>query len=88
MLDFAILFLIILPLDAWFGEISKTLLRERFLDGVLAPQEWIDSLLGRCFADAVQQFWTLNDVTRTFAATDSSSETLEGFKHGARVFFF
>ena len=38
MFAFAVLFLsIIMALDAWFGEISKTLLRERFLDGVLTP---------------------------------------------------
>ena len=38
MFAFAVLFLsIILALDALFGEISETLLRERFLDGVLTP---------------------------------------------------
>jgi ribosomal protein S21 len=74
--------------DAWFGVISKTLLRERFHEGVLGPQEWIQFLKDRCAADVVQQVWTVNNTTLTFAATHSSSTTLEGFKHGGRKFLF
>ena len=74
--------------DAWFGEISKTLEKERFIEGVLSPAEWIDFLKSRCAADHVQPVWTIGEATRTFTATSSSSASLEGFKHGARVFFF